>query len=138
MTFFIIGFSGTEGCDEFVIKNPPKSSRVVLDLGGNPFVFEVEDLLFHISRWTFVFWFCGRRQCRHATGENHEHTSYFLFSIHAALPKDLEQRTSGILGRKARRGQSECSRAIAASRTVGDEGGCVIASVLEVKKEIPV
>ena len=28
-TFFVIGFSGTEGCDEFVIKNPPKSSRVV-------------------------------------------------------------------------------------------------------------
>jgi hypothetical protein len=39
--FFVVWFLGTEAGDELVVKNSPKRSRVVLDLGGHPFLFEV-------------------------------------------------------------------------------------------------
>src|SRR5215469_1864729 len=52
-TFLIKGFGGTEAGYEFVIKNPPKSSRVVLSLCSHPFVFEVYNFLFRIRGWLF-------------------------------------------------------------------------------------
>ena len=48
-SLLIIWFPGAEASEEFVIKNASKGGRIVLDLGGNPFLSEVQHLLFCVS-----------------------------------------------------------------------------------------
>jgi hypothetical protein len=44
-SFFVVWFLDAEARDEFVVQNTSKRNRVVIVLGGNPFLFEIEHLL---------------------------------------------------------------------------------------------